>query len=79
MDARQKREAGKARYQQFREQAKAIARWQPGIEVPEFANVQPCEGGAFVEAVIFVPDGIAAEDGAAFTVTVLGGIVPNGW
>lgn len=52
-----------------REQYRRAARWYRGssgkgenIRVETHANVSPCEDGAYVDAVIFVPDTIARHE-----------------
>lgn len=43
------------RYSRFRDAARARCRGS-NVTVSEFANVHPVEGGAFVDAVVFVRD-----------------------
>lgn len=47
---REARERQKREYHAYREAAKAS-----GLEIPDHANVQTVEGGAYVEAHVFIP------------------------
>lgn len=46
----------KARYEQAREAARAKYSRFPRVTVPENANVLLCEGGAYVESMVWVGD-----------------------
>ena len=51
----------KERYNRFREVAKQIHN-TPFLKIPDHASVQICEGGAYVDAHVFIPDSFLDED-----------------
>lgn len=70
IEARARREAQKHRYQLYRERAKALYERKAkafSVQVPYYANVQECEGGAYVDAIVWVPSYalVGHEQGAA--------------
>jgi len=56
------RDQQKQRYHDFRAAAKRLA-VGAGVVVPDYATVQMCEGGAFVEATIWVGENELNERG----------------
>lgn len=52
----QLRREQKRRYERFRQAARVLAGRGVPVEVPEYSNVQVVEGGAYVEAQMFVSD-----------------------
>lgn len=55
---------GKERRERFRDAARRLYA-RDGFDVPLHADVHPVEGGAFVEAVVWVPERWATSDEAA--------------
>lgn len=57
MAAKTERDAAKAAYQQARDIARQLTVADPcRLKVEDYGTVTRCEGGHFVEAVVWVPD-----------------------
>ncbi len=51
-----RRNARKTRYQDYQHRAQTVAEGLPGVTVPKSPNVSLVAGGAFVDAILWVPE-----------------------